>query len=103
MKNRQRSRLLTTLVLVAAVSFAAGSEAFAAGSTRWMRGSTVGVKLSKPGAGPMAGEPDQPGNGLPLPPKVNPSRPLPGGVQPADWALRFHWSLWVTLRQLPKR
>ncbi len=103
MKNRQHSRLLTTLVLAAAVSFAVGSEAFAAGSTRDARGSFSGVKLAKPNAGPMAGEPDTPGNGLPPPPKVNPYLSNTGGSRLADWALRFHWSLRVMLLQLPKR
>jgi len=88
---------------VAALSFALGSEALAAGSTRDMRGSSAGMKLSKPSAGPMAGEPDTPGSSLPPPPKVNPYLAYPGGTRLTDWALRFHWSLRVTLMQLPKR
>jgi hypothetical protein len=104
MKNRQHSRLLTSLVLVAAMSFVVGSEAFAAGSTRDTRGSLSGVKLAKPSSGPMAGEPDVGGNSAPPPPKVNPySSYTPGGVRLSDWALRFHWSIRVLLLQLPKR
>ena len=101
MKNRQHSRLLTTLVLVAAVSFALASEAFAVGSTP-TRGSAGSVKLSKPSAGPMAGEPDTPANGAP-PPPLKLAMPRSGAAGMSDWALRVYWSLRVTLLQLPKR
>jgi len=80
MKNRQHSRLLTTVVLVAALS--------------------VALKPS------FGGEPDQ-GSGAPLPPKVNPTSSLRSvggtGAGMAGWALRFQWSFRMVLMQLPKR
>ena len=80
MKNRQHSRLLSTVVLVAALS----------------------VALSAP----FAGEPDA-SSGAPLPPKVNPTSSLRStggtGAGMAGWALRFQWSFRMLLMQLPKR
>jgi len=101
MKNPQHSRLLITLVLVAAVSFALASEAFAAGST-FRRGSAVSVKLSKPSAQPMAGEPDTPANGTP-PPPIKLALPRNGEAGMSDWALRVHWAIRIVLLNLPKR
>ncbi len=102
MRNRQHSSLLTTLVLVAATSFALGSEALASSKSKssnstssWLAG-----KASKPGATPMVGEPDAPGN-LPLPPKIGPYST--GGSSLADWTLRIHWTFRYLLLQTPKR
>jgi hypothetical protein len=102
MKNRQHSRILTTVVLVAAMSFALGAEAFAAGSARSER-SLPGFKLAKPSPGPMAGEPDAGGGTLPPPPKVNPALSAGGRLDLTGWMLRYHWSLRILLLQLPKR
>ena len=102
MRNRQHSRLLTTLVLVAAMSFVLGAEAFAgdrsAGSSTssWL---TTG-KVLKPGATPSAGEPDV-GGAAPLPPKIGPYATR--GSTLADWTLRFQYVLRTLLLQSPKR
>lgn len=101
MKNSQHSRLLTTLVLVAAMSFALASEAIAAGGT-FKRGSSVSVQLSKPSAQPMAGEPDTPANGTP-PPPIKLAVPRGGEAGTIDWALRVHWAIRIVLLNLPKR
>ena len=82
MKNRQHSRLLTTVVLVAA----------------------LGVALTAS----FAGEPDVPDAVPPAPPKVNPSGSSmrhAGATNTgmAGWALRFQWSFRMMLMQLPKR
>ena len=103
MRNRQRNRLLTTLVLVAAMSFVLGSEALASSSTT-LRSSTLSTWLSskapKPGVTPMAGEPDSP-TGAPLPPKLGPYPT--GGSTAANWSLRFQWMLRTLLLQTPRR
>ena len=72
MTNQKRSRLLITLVLAAAMLTAIGSEAFAAGGMRSLfnRTSLTSSMSSRPGIRPMAGEPDVPQNGAPLPLKV---------------------------------
>ena len=106
MRNHQHSRLLTNLVLVAAMSVALGSEAHASSSTqRTMTKSSLvsGGIVLKPGTTPMAGEPDAPGNNLPPPPKIGPN---PSGSRPAtmaDWTLRIHWMFRYLLLQTPKR
>ena len=101
MRNRQHSRLLTTLVLVAAMSFALSAEALA-GSSAFASKSTstwVGLKISKPGATPMSGEPDSPSGSLP--PKIGPYPT--GGSNMATWTLRIHWVLRSMLLPTPKR
>ena len=106
MRNHQHSRLLTNLVLVAAMSVALGSEALAGSPTlRTQTKSSLmgGGIVLKPGTAPMVGEPDAPGNNLPPPPKIGPS---PSGSRPAtmaDWTLRIHWMFRYLLLQTPKR
>lgn len=103
MRNRQHSRLLTTLVLVAAMSVALGSEALAASrntSMNSLQSSWHGGKALKPGVTTAAGEPDSP-TGAPLPPKVGPNAAR--GTTAADWTLRFQYVLRTLLLQSPKR
>ena len=106
MRNHQLSRLLTNLVLVAAMSVALGSEALAGSPTlRTMtKSSLVGSGIvPRPGSTPMVGEPDAPGNIPPPPPKLGPN---PSGSRPttmADWTLRIHWMFRNLLLQTPKR
>jgi len=71
MTNRASNRVLTTLVLVAAISLALGTEAHAAKvGARPLSAATAGVKPPAwPLPSPMSGEPDS-GTGLPLPPKT---------------------------------
>ena len=105
MRNHQHSRLLTNLVLVAAMSVALGSEALAGSSSlRTLKSSQLGSGIVlKPGSAPMVGEPDAPGNIPPPPPKLGPN---PSGSRPttmADWTLRIHWLFRNLLLQTPKR
>jgi len=103
MRNRQHNRLLPTLVLVAAMSLALGSEALAGSPTPRSlstASSWSGGKALKPGSAPMVGEPDAPGQ-LPLPPKIGPASP--GRSTMADWTLRIHWLFRNLLLQTPKR
>lgn len=106
MRNHQHSRLLTNLVLVAAMSVALGAEAHAGSPTLRTQSklSLVGGGIVlKPGTTPMVGEPDAPGNIPPPPPKLGPN---PTGSRPAtmaDWTLRIHWMLRYLLLQTPKR
>jgi len=99
MKNHKRSRLLTTLVLAAAMCLAIGSEALAAGSVRGLNRPSAGSTATKPNLLPMAGEPDIPQR-APDPPKL--AAPSPSG-RSSDWVLRVQWSFRVLLNQLPKR
>ena len=104
MRNHQHSRLLTHLVLVAAMSVALGSEAFAGNSMQrsQTKSSLQSGIVLKPGTTPMVGEPDVPGQ-LPPPPKIVPG---PSGSRPAtmaDWTLRIHWMFRNLLLQTPKR
>jgi len=99
MTNRKRSRLLTTLVLAAAMLMAIGSAALAASGARSMLNrSTTSSTATKPNLLPMAGEPDTPQR-VPDPPKI--VAPSSSG-QSIDWVLRIQWSLRVLLNQLPK-
>lgn len=103
MTNRQRSSLLTTLVLVAAMSLVLGSAAQAAPSLVTKQSSVSSLvtgKSSKPGASPTVGEPDSP-SGAPLPPKLGPYPT--GGSTLGDWTLRLQWLLRSLLLQSPKR
>jgi len=105
MRNHQHSRLLTNLVLVAAMSVALGSEALASSSSlRTLKGSQLGSGIVlRPGSAPMAGEPDAGGFLPPPPPKIGPN---PSGSRPAsmaDWTLRIHWLFRNLLLQTPKR
>ena len=103
MRNRQHSRLLTSLLLVAAMSVAFAVEAVAAG-TKPTSGSIVSPfessKTAKPSVTPMAGEPDAPGG--PLPPKVGPY-PTGGTSCLMDWTLRVQLWMQGLLLQSPKR
>ena len=106
MRNHQHSRLLTNLVLVAAMSVALGSEALAGSPT--MRSLTKSSLVStgivpRPGSTPMVGEPDVPGNNLPPPPKIGPSSSGSRPTSMADWTLRIHWMFRYLLMQTPKR
>lgn len=102
MRKRQHSRLLTTLVLVATMSFLLCSEALAASQlsasqstlTQWLATKAP----AKPGTRPMAGEPDMPGGYLP--PKEGPY--ATGKSSLTDWTLRLHWSLRSLLLQKPR-
>ena len=100
MTNQKRSRLLTTMVLAAAMFTAIGSEALAAGSVRSMLGrpSTSSAAV-RPDLRPMAGEPDVP-NRTPDPPKV--IAPQNPAGQSTSWVLRIQWSFRVLLNQLPR-
>lgn len=97
MMNRKSLRVLITIVLAAAVFTAIGSEALAAGKASRPTGATMlsASQLSKPGTGPMAGEPDVPGNGGPLPPKTG-SYPTGGQISPmllqVQWLIRTWFS-----------
>ena len=105
MRNHQHSRLLTSLVLAAAMSVALGSEAFAGNSmqrTQTKSSLQSGIVL-KPGTTPMVGEPDVPGNNLPPPPKIGPSSSGSRPTSMADWTLRIHWMFRYLLMQTPKR
>lgn len=102
MRNRQHSRLLTSLLLVATMSVVLGSKAFA-GSQPSSGGTTVTwptVKPVKPVVTPTVGEPDAPGG--PLPPKVG--TPPTGGSSPLmDWTVRLRLWLQSLMVQSPKR
>ena len=103
MRNRQHSRLLTSLLLVAAMSVAFAAEAVA-GGTKPTSGSIVSpferTTTAKPSVTPMAGEPDAPGG--PLPPKVGPY-PTGGKSCLMDWTLRVQLWMQGLLLQSPKR
>jgi hypothetical protein len=99
MTNHNRSRLLITLVLAAAILALTGSGAHATGAMRskFNRTSPSSVSL-KTWERPKAGEPDVPQ--APVPPKVGNA---PQNVGGSDWTLRFYWSMRVMLNQLPRR
>ncbi len=98
MKNRSITRALITLVLVTAIGVAFGSEAYAA--TKWSRMSrptpttSVGT-TSKPGVGPMVGEPDIPATG-PLPPKDG-TYPTGGGMSAWYMRLKLMGRIWTDI------
>ena len=103
MRNRQHSRLLTSLLLFAAMSVAFAAEAVAAGS-KPAPGSIVSPfdnsRTAKPSVTPMVGEPDAPGG--PLPPKVG-NPPTGGSSCLTDWTLRVQLWLQSLLPHSPKR
>ena len=101
MKNHKRSRLLTTMVLAAAMCMAFGSQALAVGNLgSAFNRSSAGSTAFKPQLRPMAGEPDA-GQSAPAPPvKVNSLAPV---GQSTNWVLRLQWSFRVLLNQLPRR
>lgn len=103
MKNHQHSRLLTTVVLVAALSFALGSEALAAGGRSPMAGPAMSGRVFRPGSMPMSGtgDPDQSGGNAPAP-IVKPAR-YRDASGTTEWAMRLHWSFRMLLVQLPRR
>jgi hypothetical protein len=105
MRNHQHSRLLTNLVLVAAMSVALGSEALAGSFMQrsQTKSSLQSGIVPRPGSTPMVGEPDAGGFLPPPPPKIGPN---PSGSRPttmADWTLRIHWMFRNLLLQTPKR
>jgi hypothetical protein len=101
MRNRKSSRVLITLVLVAAVCTVLGSEAQAASSkgSRVFTRVTQGSTTLKPGARWTSGEPDSP-NGAPVPPKTGLT---PTGGQSSGTAQQIQWSVRAMLDQLLKR
>ena len=100
MMNRKSWRLLTTLVLAAAICAALGSEVQAAGKgSLGSSSASYGSRAPKPGATPMTGEPDSPGNG-PLPPKDG---KYSTSARSSMWVQRIQWSVRVWLDQMPKR
>ena len=100
MMNRKSSRLLTTMILAAALATALGSVAQAGRDPRASWRPTVGSNAPKPGVGPLSGEPDAGGSG-PLPPKEGHYQT--GVARRSTWAQRIHWSVRVVLLQSPKR
>ena len=101
MTNHNRSRLLITLVLAAAILAMTGSGVHAAGAMRskFNRTSPSSVSL-KTWQQPMSGEPDVPQNQLPVPPKVGNAPP---NASASGWAQRIYWSMRVMLNQWPRR
>lgn len=101
MANHNRSRLLITLVLAAAILAMTGSGAHATGAWRSKldRSSSSSMSL-KTWQRPSSGEPDVGQNNLPVPPKVGNALQIPST---SGWALRFYWSMRVVLNQLPRR
>jgi hypothetical protein len=101
MMNRKSIRILTTLVLAAAIVTAFGAEARAASNGgRSTPVTTVASRALKPGAGPMTGEPDWP-NGSPLPPKDG-AYPTGGKGRPDMWALRYRQLVRIWLGSVPR-
>lgn len=98
MMNRKRTRVLTTLVLAAAILGALGSEARATIRLGPYAVPTIGSKAPKSGTSPLSGEPDS-GNSSPLPPKSG-SYPTSGAN---SWALRVQWLLRTWLGNVPRR
>ena len=95
MMNRSLIRTLITVLLVTAIGVAFGSEAFAATQSKRMTrpaSTLVGGNMSKPGVGPMAGEPDSP-NGGPLPPKDG-AYPTGRGTSELLMRLRLLGGIW---------
>ena len=103
MTNHNRSRLLITLVLAAAILAMTGSGVHATGAMRWKSDRTSPSSVSlKTWERPMSGEPDVGQNNLPVPPKVG-NAPVNVNVARSDWVVRFYWTMRVMLNQLPKR
>lgn len=103
MRNRQHSRLLTSLLLVAAMSVVLGTNVLAAsqpGSGSIATSTWTIDKPAKPISTPLVGEPDAPGG--PLPPKVG-TPPTGGSSSLVDWTVRLQLWLQSLLVQSPKR
>ena len=101
MRNQHRTRRLITVMLSAALSVALGSEAYAARGPLLRKQTAPSTVTSKPGTGPMVGEPDS-GNNGPLPPKDG-SYPT-GGTMTASARLHAMIQAWLakhSYRRLP--
>jgi hypothetical protein len=100
MMNRKMTRVLISIVLAAAIGTAIGTQAHAAPlGSRVFSSVSVGSKASKPGTGPMMGEPDV-GNQGPLPPKTG-LNPMLG--QSSGWAARIQWLFQTWFQTVSKR